>query len=74
MGLQGGGSASDLPDTHMRNLSETQDLHEAASNLFAMLHDLDKAGAARIAVMNIPATGLGIAINDRLQRAAASVE
>jgi len=32
---------------------------------------LDAAGAATIAVMPIPATGLGEAINDRLARAAA---
>ncbi len=51
------------------NLSPSGDLREAAANLFAMLHRLD--GAARIAVMPIPATGLGEAINDRLERAAA---
>ncbi len=52
------------------NLSPTADLHEAARNLFAMLHELDR-GAAAIAVAPIPQTGLGEAINDRLQRAAA---
>lgn len=54
-----------------RNLSPTADLHEAARNLFAMLHDLDATGAKTIAVAPIPSTGLGEAINDRLQRAAA---
>ena len=54
-----------------RNLSQTADLHEAARNLFAMLHDLDATGAKTIAVAPIPSTGLGEAINDRLQRAAA---
>lgn len=53
------------------NLSERADLREAAANLFAMLHRLDKTGARTIAVMPIPATGLGEAINDRLARAAA---
>jgi len=53
------------------NLSEQGDLTEAAANLFAMLRALDKSGARRIAVMPIPAHGLGEAINDRLQRAAA---
>jgi len=53
------------------NLSERGDLTEAAANLFAMLRALDKSGAGRIAVMPIPAHGLGEAINDRLQRAAA---
>ncbi|MBJ3784756.1 L-threonylcarbamoyladenylate synthase [Devosia sediminis] len=55
----------------MRNLSPTGDLHEAACNLFAMLHELDASGATAIAVAPIPQTGLGEAINDRLQRAAA---
>jgi L-threonylcarbamoyladenylate synthase len=54
------------------NLSPTGDLIEAAANLFAALRALDKTGAATIAVMPIPATGLGEAINDRLRRAAAA--
>ena len=53
------------------NLSPGGDLTEAAANLFAMLRELDTAGAARIAVMPCPAHGLGEAINDRLARAAA---
>ncbi len=52
------------------NLSPSGDLHEAARNLFSMLHQLD-AEAERIAVAPIPDTGLGEAINDRLKRAAA---
>ncbi len=51
------------------NLSPASDLKEAAANLFAMLRKLDKS-SARIAVMPIPETGLGEAINDRLRRAA----
>lgn len=51
------------------NLSEQGDLNEAAANLFGMLRDLDKSGARAIAVMPIPDTGLGVAINDRLRRA-----
>ncbi len=53
------------------NLSATGSLTEAAANLFAMLRALDKPGIDRIAVMPIPQTGLGLAINDRLRRAAA---
>lgn len=53
------------------NLSPTGDLAEAASNLFAFLNELDKSGAATIAVEPIPMRGLGEAINDRLMRAAA---
>jgi L-threonylcarbamoyladenylate synthase len=53
------------------NLSPTGDLTEAAQNLFAALRALDATGAAVIAVMPIPAHGLGDAIADRLARAAA---
>lgn len=52
------------------NLSPSGDLTEAAANLFAALRTLDASGATAIAVMPIPAYGLGEAINDRLQRAA----
>jgi len=52
------------------NLSSTGDLREAASHLFAMLHDLDRHDVSGIAVMPIPSTGLGLAIVDRLKRAA----
>ena len=70
MGIKGGGAAKKLPETQMRNLSENGDLHEAAANLFAMLKALDRAQHKTIAVMSIPETGLGVAINDRLRRAA----
>jgi L-threonylcarbamoyladenylate synthase len=53
------------------NLSPSSDLVEAATNLFAMLHQLDAMGAVRIAVSPVPDHGLGAAINDRLRRAAA---
>lgn len=65
------------PDTFVRggktrlNLSPNGDPHEAAANLFAMLRALDKPEHAGIAVMPVPEKGLGIAINDRLRRAAA---
>jgi len=52
------------------NLSPSGDLVEAAANLFSALRALDEKGTA-IAVMPIPDTGLGEAINDRLRRAAA---
>ena len=52
------------------NLSPSGDLKEAAANLFAMLRKLDSETTA-IAVMPIPNEGLGAAINDRLNRAAA---
>ncbi len=52
------------------NLSQQGDLVEAAANLFGYLRTLDTKGARGIAVMAIPETGLGEAINDRLRRAA----
>ncbi|WP_330848904.1 Sua5 family C-terminal domain-containing protein [Mangrovicoccus ximenensis] len=52
-------------------LSENGDLGEAAANLFIRLHQMDAAGISAIAVAPIPEEGLGLAINDRLARAAA---
>ena len=52
------------------NLSQVGDLTEAAANLFDHLHQLD-ARDKPIAVAPIPMIGLGVAINDRLSRAAA---
>jgi len=56
------------------NLSYAGDLTEAAANLFHHLHALDAQGDSPIAVSPIPQTGLGLAINDRLSRAAAPRE
>ena len=57
------------------NLSPSGDLNEAAANLFAHLRALDalaaEAGLGKIAAAPIPRAGLGLAINDRLARAAA---
>ncbi|MEO8715327.1 MAG: Sua5 family C-terminal domain-containing protein, partial [Acetobacteraceae bacterium] len=57
------------------SLSRTRDLAEAAANLFTGLRWLDaegrRLGLRRIAAMRVPRTGLGAAINDRLERAAA---
>lgn len=57
-----------------RNLSPRGDLEEAAANLFASMRELDRPDFRAIAVMAIPETGLGRAINDRLRRAAAPRE
>ena len=56
------------------NLSTKGDLVEAASNLFHMMRELDKQNPKYICIAPIPNEGLGIAINDRLQRAAAPRE
>ena len=52
------------------SLSPAGDLTEAASRLFAALRALDSAEFSAIAIMPIPERGLGLAINDRLARAA----
>jgi L-threonylcarbamoyladenylate synthase len=64
------GPAAPVHEGPAINLSPTGDLVEAAANLFAALRELDASGAATIAAMPIPQTGLGEAINDRLHRAA----
>lgn len=68
----------ELPSPVMWNLSETADVTEAAARLFAGLRYLDSAGRTAglrgIAAMPVPETGLGIAVNDRLRRAAAPRE
>ncbi len=52
-------------------LSPTGNLREAAANLFACLHRLDKLGLDWIEAETLPETGLGVAIMDRLRKAAA---
>lgn len=59
------------PATVVLNLSPAGDLAEAAANLFAHLRALDRPEISAIAVMPVPQQGLGLAINDRLRRAAA---
>jgi L-threonylcarbamoyladenylate synthase len=52
-------------------LSPRGDLREAAANLFSALHRLEASGARTIYAERVPARGLGLAIMDRLRRAAA---
>ncbi len=52
-------------------LSETGDFAEAAKNLFSVIRAADKENTNTIAISPIPNHGIGIAINDRLERAAA---
>ena len=63
------GFGADAPQDAL-NLSRAGDTAEAAANLYAMLRALDAKRPAAIAVMPIPESGLGAAINDRLRRAA----
>ena len=64
-----GTSTLDAP--HVLSLSKSGDLKEAAANLFSCLTQFDALGVKSIAVSPIPTLGLGLAINDRLARAAA---
>ena len=53
-------------------LSLAGDLAEAAANLFAVLRQADNTTLyTSIAVAPVPELGVGLAINDRLRRAAA---
>lgn len=65
---------SDAPFSQMfvesRRLSTTGDLHEAAANLFRQLRELDHAELDCIVAEALPEEGLGVAIMDRLRRAA----
>lgn len=53
------------------SLSPVGDLTEAASRLYRCFHDAAESGKPMIAVAPVPETGIGVAINDRLRRAAA---
>ena len=55
------------------NLSESGDMTEATSKLYAYMHDLDKPEYDLILVDPIPNTGVGMALNDRLKRASVKV-
>lgn len=51
-------------------LSASGNLDEAAHNLYKALHRLDSLKLERIIAERVPDVGIGIAINDRLERAA----
>ena len=54
---------------HQEVLTKNGDLSEAARNLYAALHRLDKLNLDIIIAERLPDNGLGKTINDRLQRA-----
>jgi len=54
-------------------LSRQGDLREGAAALFAALRRLDAAGLDCLLAEPVPETGLGVAIMDRLRKAAAPV-
>lgn len=57
----------------LRVLSRRDDLLTFSQNLYAALRDLDQIGADEVFVCTLPDTGLGLAINNRLTKAAAEV-
>lgn len=63
--------SSGLEASYTVSLTQTGNLVEAAARLFSVLSDFDAKGVKKIAVAPIPPKGLGLAINDRLVRAAA---
>ena len=54
----------------VETLSQTGNLEEAAKNLYAAMHRLDHQNLDLIIAQKMPAVGMGIAINDKLERAA----
>jgi L-threonylcarbamoyladenylate synthase len=66
------GSQAIPPSVAVEVLSERGDLVEAAANFFPALHRLDQRGLTEIIAVRLPEVGLGRALNDRLQRAAAT--
>jgi L-threonylcarbamoyladenylate synthase len=60
------------PVTGDATFSSSGDLVEAAAQLFDLLHQADASPKRRIAAAPVPNEGLGVAINDRLKRAAAN--
>ena len=54
----------------VETLSQTGDMEEAAKNLYAAMHRLDHQNLDIIIAQKMPAVGMGIAINDKLERAA----
>lgn len=59
-----------FPISHQFILSNDGNLHEAARNLYKAMHYLDELNLDCLIVEKVPNIGLGMAINDRLQRAA----
>lgn len=60
----------DLVINHQKVLSTTGNLAEAASKLYNAMHELDEMNLDVIIAQRLPEFGLGVALNDRLERAA----
>jgi L-threonylcarbamoyladenylate synthase len=65
-------SPTTLPSfvTAVETLSQTGNLEEAAKNLYAAMHRLDHQNLDLIIAQKMLSVGMGIAINDKLERAA----
>lgn len=68
--LSFGKNAEKIKNKICINLSVDENLKEAASNLFSSLRKLDESDIEMIICDHLPKAGLGLAINDRLDRAA----
>lgn len=63
-----------VPFEQQIQLSPCGNLGQAAQTLFAALRELDQMPVKRILAERMPNQGLGLAINDRLQRASAETD
>lgn len=62
--------AKGLPSADQVLLCTNNDFATAARKLYAAMHTMDARGYDRILVRRFPDTGIGVAMNDRLERAA----
>ena len=65
-----GNAAASGTFARIENLSPSSDQQTCAARFFAALRSLDSSGLDVIIARRFPESGLGIALNDRLQRAA----
>ena len=61
----------DIPESNQIMLAPDSELATAAKNLFSALRVMDQSEVSVVLVELVPSHGLGLAINDRLKRAAA---
>lgn len=61
--------SDDLQHPYLHSLSPDGDLQTAARNLYATLHQCDQEPTEYILIQQVPTTGIGEALHDRLRRA-----
>ncbi len=64
----------EIPITQKYILSETGDLKEAAQKLYAAMHFMDQKHCSKLYIEKFEEVGLGISMNDRLNRATKKFE